>query len=63
MARYAGARTLAFGGDEKAASERDSYQPRSPSQAEGMMAWEGKECKESSVMNSPRQIELEKARC
>jgi hypothetical protein len=38
QARYAGARTLAFGGDEKIASERGSHQPRSPSQAEGMVA-------------------------
>jgi hypothetical protein len=39
-ARYAGGRTLAFGGDEKIASERGSHQPRSPSQAEEMMALE-----------------------
>ena len=48
MARYAGARTLAFGGDEKFASERDSNQPRSPSQAEEMMAWEREESNKRS---------------
>lgn len=45
-ARYAAARTLAFGGDEKFASERGSDQPRSPSQAEGMMALEREKRKE-----------------
>lgn len=45
-ARYAGGRTLAFGGDEKFASERGSDQPRSPSQAEGMMALEREKRKE-----------------
>ena len=48
-----------FGGDEKFASERGSNQPRSPSQASGMIAWrgtKGKEIAENRIVSIRRRI-------